>query len=137
MSSVVLWESVLQSHNLYPSEVMKKVVLSVVLLMAPTGASYERAKSEVTRLLLNDIAGSIEQFRLMHNRLPTQLRELTECSSDLKNCVPLREKDSLVDAWGYEIRYEVAGGTYRLTSLGHDQKFGGADEQEDLVRTGP
>lgn len=116
---------------------MKRTLLLVILLMALTGTSYDRPKREITQLILKDVAKSIEQFRLMYNRLPVKLRELTECSSDLKNCVPIRKRDSLVDGWGYEIRYEIEDGTYRLTSLGEDQKFGGTDEREDLVLTGP
>lgn len=122
---------------IYTDETMRKIFLSLLLLVALTGTSGDRPKREVTQLILKDIAKSIEQFRLMYNRLPTQLRELTECFSDLKNCVPIRKGDSLVDGWGYEIRYEIEDGTYRLTSLGEDRKFGGMDAGEDLVWTGP
>lgn len=83
-------------------------------------SSRDRAMVELTQMNLASLERIIVAFSGQEGRLPANLDELRQ-SRWLTAAI--------VDAWGREIRYEVAGETsFRLTSSGSDGVFGTADD---------
>lgn len=100
----------------------------------------DKAKADLTRLKMKEVAASIEQFQLRYNGLPQSLGSLTQCTAETgEGCVPITKEDSLKDAWGNPFSYtlENNGRSYRLKTLGADGKDGGDGVNFDASDTGP
>ncbi len=100
----------------------------------------DQAKADLTRIMLKDLQGTIEQFRLRYNALPTSLDDLTRCTERTgQGCVPLTKNEGLNDAWGNRFGYGVDNGgrSYRIKSLGADGRDGGEGVDYDTSVTGP
>lgn len=100
----------------------------------------DKAKADITRLKIKDIASSIEQYQLRYNSLPQALVGLTQCTAETgADCVPVAKEDSLKDAWGNDFVYTLQndGRTYMVKSFGADGKEGGSGVDFDIFGTGP
>ena len=121
------------------------VVLTIIALLgAVIGpqliGNLSDAKSDTTKIQIEDFGAALDLFYLDNGRYPTTeegLRALIFAPADLgawdgpylkKNTIPQ-------DAWGNDYRYEAPGtnGLYDLYSYGADNAAGGADENRDLV----
>jgi len=100
----------------------------------------DKAKADLTKLKIKDIAASIEQYQLRYNSLPPSLTSLVQCTAETgDDCVPITKEDSLKDAWGNTFTYalENNGRSYRIKSFGADGKDGGTGVDFDVFGTGP
>lgn len=100
----------------------------------------DRAKADLTRIMMKEMQSNIEQFRLRYNSLPPALEDLTRCSEVTgPGCIPITSADSLKDGWGNRLLYalENGGRSYRIKSLGSDGREGGEETAYDFYVTGP
>jgi len=100
----------------------------------------DKAKADITKLKIKEIASSIEQYQLRYNGLPSSLAGLTQCTAETgDDCVPIAKEDSLKDAWGNNFTYTLQndGRTYMVKSYGADGKEGGSGVDYDVFGTGP
>jgi general secretion pathway protein G len=100
----------------------------------------DRAKADLTRLKLQEVRQSIEQFQLRYNTLPAGLEGLIRCTEQTgPGCVPILGEDSLRDGWGNAFIYNLQDGgrRYRVISLGADGREGGEGVDFDITLDGP
>jgi len=100
----------------------------------------DKAKADLTRIMMKDLQSSIAQFQLRYNTLPASLEDLTRCSEATgPGCIPITSGDSLKDAWGNRFLYssEEGGRRYRIKTLGRDGKEGGNEVDFDFALEGP
>jgi general secretion pathway protein G len=121
------------------------VVLVILGLLAglvgPRVLSYlGGAKSDTTRLQINEFGAGLDLFYLEVGRYPTSdegLIALIEKPSDMSNWNGpyLKKKTIPKDPWGNEYIYESPGenGPYDLYSFGMDGAEGGEGDNEDIV----
>ncbi len=107
-SSAWRWISVVSSTVLI-------VACSVIETIPPRDLSVTRIGVIESRLRAHWAA---------HGRLPGDLAELP---------VVQGRDSATIDGWGRAIRYDVAGTTVTLTSLGADGAEGGTDSDRDIV----
>lgn len=135
-------------RDLYRSErgltlVEIMVVLIIIGLMwAAFGKKLfgagDKMKAQLTSSMLTQLKGDIEQFKLRYNKLPTSLRDLTECNEVTgPGCVPITNSDALKDSWGNDFRYETNGKVYKIKTLGADGQDGGEGVDYDRFEEGP
>ena len=135
-------------RHLYRSErgltlVEIMVVLIIIGLMwAAFGKKLfgagDKMKAQLTSSMLTQLKGDIEQFKLRYNKLPTSLRDLTECNDVTgPGCVPITNADAMKDSWGNEFRYETNGRVYKIKTLGADGQDGGEGVNYDRFEEGP
>lgn len=121
------------------------VVLTIIALLgAIVGpqliGNLGGAKSDTTKLQIEDFGAALDMFYLDSGRYPTTdegLRALVGAPADLGTWDgPYLKKNTIPqDAWGNDFRYEAPGknGPYDLYSYGADNAAGGSDESRDLV----
>lgn len=119
------------------------VIISLLMgfLLKGIWGSSQGAKAKLTEMKMQKLRSSINQFQLMNNKLPSSLTALTGCGESGSGgaCVPVAEKDDLVDAWDTPFVFQLdgSGRSYRLKSLGADGRDGGADTNGDITIDGP
>lgn len=118
------------------------VLIIIGLMWAAFGKKLfgagDKMKAQLTRSMLTQLKGDIEQFKLRYNKLPVSLRDLTECNEVTgPGCVPITNADALKDSWDNEFRYETNGRTYKIKSLGADGQEGGEGVNYDNFEEGP
>lgn len=118
------------------------IILGIVItfLGGKIFGAGDQAKADLSKLMIKDVQGSIEQFRLRYNSLPSALEDLTRCTDRTgPGCVPMRKEDTLVDAWNNKLLYGLDGNgrTYRIRSLGADGREGGEGINYDITVEGP
>ena len=118
------------------------VIISLLMgfLLKGIWGSSQGAKAKLTEMKMQKLRSSINQFQLMHNKLPQTLNNLTGCDGNTEGaCVPVAEKDDLNDAWNTPFQFQVdgSGRSYKLKSYGADGKDGGADTSSDITVNGP
>jgi general secretion pathway protein G len=117
------------------------VIISIVMGFLVTGifSKSEGAKAKVSEMKLEKLKSAINQYQLMHNRLPSNLSSLVNCESGGGACIPVADKDDLDDAWGTPISFapDGSGRGYVLKSLGADKKDGGSGVDGDISKNGP
>lgn len=123
-------------------EIMVVLIILVILMTVFGGKIFgagDKAKANITRIKIKEIASYIEQFRLMYNKVPSSLESLARCTAETgDSCTPLANEDSLVDGWGKPFVYSVEGDrSFRLKSLGADGKEGGTEVDGDIQGSGP
>jgi general secretion pathway protein G len=98
------------------------------------------AKTDTARLQVEDLATSLDTYKLEVGRYPSSdqgLRSLVEAPSGATNWNGpyLKKKTVPKDPWGYEYHYRAPGqnGDFDLYSLGADNVEGGQDENKDVV----
>ncbi len=121
------------------------VVLTIIALLgAVVGpqliTNLGGAKSDTTKLQIEDFGAALDMFYLDNGRYPTTdegLSALITEPDDLDNWNgPYLKKSNLPkDAWGNDYRYEAPGdnGLYDLYSYGADNSSGGSGEDKDIV----
>lgn len=98
----------------------------------------ERAKADITKMKLQEVKNSINEFRFRYNKVPRGLEDLYTCTEVTgQGCQPLMSKDDLTDAWGTPLEYEARGNTFRVRSLGADGRSGGDGVNFDIYQDGP
>ncbi len=120
------------------------VVLAILGLLAslvgPRVMKYfGGAKSDSARLQIENLASTLDMYRLEVGRYPTNeegLVALVEApaSAERWNGPYLKKKQVPRDPWGYEFHYRNPGehGDFDLYTLGADNKEGGEDEDRDI-----
>jgi len=98
------------------------------------------AKSDAAKVQVNNLATTLDLFRLELGRYPTEeeaLDALVEAPSGLDNWNGpyVKKKAMLIDPWGRPYIYRNPGehGEYDLSSLGADGVEGGDGENRDLT----
>jgi len=98
------------------------------------------AKTDTAKAQIEDLAASLDLFRLDVGRYPTSdegLQALVEPPSDAPNWAGpyLRKKKVPLDPWGQEYYYRSPGehGEFDIASLGSDKSEGGEGESRDVV----
>ncbi len=121
------------------------VALTIIVLIAgvavPQVMRYQdRAKSDTTRVEIDNIGATLDMYRLDVGRYPTAeegLLALVERPSDAPgwNGPYLKRRDVLLDPWGREYRYKSPGahGDYDLYSFGGDNAEGGEGAARDIA----
>ena len=121
------------------------VVLAILGLLAafvaPQVLKYlSRAKSDSARIQIQNIAATLDLFRLDVGRYPTStegLAALVQRPSGLTSWNGPYIKDSKVpnDPWGHPYFYKIPGehGEFELYSLGADDQPGGTGENADVT----
>ena len=131
-----------RQHGFTLIEIMVVLIILVILMTVFGGKIFgagDRAKANLTRIQIKQIASNIEQFRLMYNKVPSSLESLVKCTAETGDaCTPLANEDSLLDGWGHPFVYTVEGDRgFRLKSLGADGKEGGTEVDSDIQGSGP
>jgi general secretion pathway protein G len=98
-----------------------------------------RARTDTTRLQIDQLVTALDLYRIDVGRLPTTdegLRALLESPAGISQWRGpyLRKNNSIVDPWGRPFLYRQPGedGEFDLTSLGADGKSGGVGEDADV-----
>ena len=117
-------------------------VLAVVVILGLLAATLTvglsgrigKAKHEIARTQLAQIAGSVEAFRLDQRRIPTSAEGLAALTSPADSAYFL-EAGKLVDPWGKPYLYLVPGPDgqpFEVVTYGADGQPGGSGENGDL-----
>ncbi len=119
------------------------VILGLLFgLVGPRVIDYlSRAKTDVARLQLENIATALDLYRLDVGSYPTQdqgLRSLVSkpAGSERWRGPYLKDKSVPLDPWDREYIYAIPGihdGSYDLSSLGFDGVEGGDEEAADIT----
>lgn len=121
------------------------VVLVILGLLAglvgPQVMKYlSSAKSDTAELQIEDLAASLDLYRLEVGHYPSTaegLQALVEAppGADNWNGPYLNKKEVPKDPWGNEYHYRAPGehGPFDLYSLGADNADGGEDENQDVA----
>lgn len=121
------------------------VVLAILGLIAaiavPQVLDYlGRARTDTTRINIENIGGALDLYRLDVGRYPSGdqgLEALVRRPPGVENWNGryVKKTDSLIDPWGNAYLYRFPGehGDYDLYSLGADAAEGGEDEDQDVV----
>jgi len=122
------------------------VVMVILGLLATLGSiqlmSYlGRAKTDIARLQLEELATAIDLFHIDVGRVPSTyegLQVLVQKPAQLESWRGpyLRKESILKDPWGRPYLYRFPGeqGEYDLMSLGADGMPGGTDDNQDVVQ---
>lgn len=117
------------------------VILGVLLsfLASRIFGQGENAKARINAIKMNSLKGYIDQYQLMYNALPGDLRALVGCNEQTgQACIPIAGEDDLKDVWGTPFIYSSDGQrSYTLKSLGSDRRDGGSGVEGDPVIKGP
>jgi len=121
------------------------VVLGIIAMLAGiVGPQVMKhmggAKSKTARVQVEDMAASLDMYKLDVGRYPTTeqgLVALVEKPADVKrwNGPYLRKKKIPQDPWNVDYHYASPGehGKFDIYSLGADEKEGGEGEDQDIV----
>lgn len=124
-------------------EILIVVAIMGLLATAATtqlSAVLGRARSDTTRLQLEQISATLEMFRLDIGRYPNDsegLKALVDAPIGLSSWRGpyLRKAENVLDPWGRPLIYRPGsdGQSFQLVSLGADGKPGGEGESRDVV----
>ena len=119
------------------------VILGLLFgLVGPRVIDYlSRAKTDVARIQLENIATALDLYRLDVGRYPSQeegLRALVEEPTGVKRWTGpyLKDRTMPLDPWDRDYLYAIPGshdGSFDLSSLGSDGVEGGEDEAADIT----
>jgi general secretion pathway protein G len=136
----------LRHANSFGFTLIELLVVLVILgllagLVAPQVMKYlGGAKTDSTRLQIQDLAATLDLYRLEVGRYPTTdegLQALVEAPPGATNWNGpyLKKKQIPADAWGYDYHYRSPGehGSFDIYSLGADNTEGGEGENQDVV----
>jgi general secretion pathway protein G len=123
-------------------EIMVVLIILTILMTVFGGKIFsagDKAKANITRIKMKEVASYLEQFRLQYNKLPSSLDGLVRCNEETgSGCTPIANQDSLVDGWGKPLLYATQGErAFQIKSLGADGRDGGDGVDGDLVSSGP
>jgi general secretion pathway protein G len=121
------------------------VVLTLIgVVLGVVGSNYlgksEQAKAKAAKIEIEQIAQSLDLFKLELGRYPTTqegLQALVAAPSGMPNWAgPYWKKSSVPkDPWGHEYKYAQPGshGAYDIISLGADGAEGGEGTNRDIT----
>ncbi len=119
------------------------VILGMLFgLVGPRVIDYlSRAKSDVTRIQLENIATALDLYRLDVGRYPSQEEGLealvaSPAGVDRWSGPYLKDRALPLDPWDRDYIYAIPGnhdGTFDLSSLGSDGAEGGDEEAADIT----
>lgn len=118
------------------------IILGIVMtfLAGKILGAGDQAKADLTKIMMKDIQGKIEQFRLRYNAVPASLDGLL-CRgvSAEGGCIPVATEEGLNDAWGNRFVYQLDGGgrAYKIKTFGADGRDGGDGVNFDFSVSGP
>ena len=134
-------KTLLNQRGLTLVEIIVVLVILSILIAFLTGGLFkqaEGAKAKMSQMQMEKLKGSLNQYQLMYNQLPSSLQGLSSCSEQTgQACVPLASPDDLKDAWGTPLVYSSSGRSYTIKSLGADRKEGGTGTDGDFTIQGP
>ena len=94
------------------------------------------SKTKTAKLQIDDLAATLDLYRLELGYYPTELKALVEKPSDVANWNGpyLKKSDVPKDPWGFEYQYRYPGenGAFDIWSLGADNRDGGEGENADI-----
>ena len=134
---------ILQKDGMTLLEIL--VVMVILGLLATLGSiqlmSYlGRAKTDIARLQVAELANAVDLFYIDNGRVPTTaegLQILIQKPSQLESWRGpyLRKEEILKDPWGRPFIYKFPGerSEYDLISLGADGTPGGVNDNQDVV----
>ena len=113
----------------------------LVALVTPQVLKYlGRAKTDSARIQIENLAGSLDLYRLDVGRYPNQtegLQALVEAPTGLNtwNGPYFKQKAVPLDPWSRPYIYKIPGdhGEYDLYTLGADGTAGGTGENQDVA----
>jgi len=117
------------------------VILGLLAALAvPQVMQYlGRAKTDTSRVAIDNLAATLDLYRLDVGRYPSQqegLEALMTAPADSArwNGPYLKKQDMLLDPWGNQYVYRIPGehGAYDLYTLGADNAEGGEGEDQDV-----
>lgn len=119
------------------------VVAILILLASLVGPSviktFSGSKTKAARIQIEQLAGTLDIYRLEIGRYPTTdegLQALVEDPGDAPgwNGPYLKKSSVPKDPWGFEYNYQAPGehGPFDLWSLGADNQEGGEGEERDV-----
>ena len=91
----------------------------------------------MNNLKMATLKSKIVEYQLEYSSLPSSLNDLVGCPSKATNCIPMAEKEDILDAWDTPFVYQSSGNTYTIKTLGADKKPGGTGVNSDQEITGP
>ena len=101
-----------------------------VVLLNTFGGSQKRAQADQTIMLMRGpVSSGINMFKIHTGRLPKSLQDLVKDPGNVKRWGgPYIQASQLVDVWGTELKYELKGNQFQITSAGVDLQFGTAED---------
>ncbi|MGI6680989.1 MAG: type II secretion system protein GspG [Bdellovibrionota bacterium] len=121
-------------------EIIIVLVILSILFSFLTGGLFsqgEKAKAKLNNLKMSKLKSTIAEYQLEYNSLPSSLNDLTGCPSKASNCIPMADKEDVLDAWDNPFVYQSSGNSYTIKTLGADKKPGGSGVDSDQEITGP
>lgn len=112
------------------------VILGLLAATLTVGISGKmgKARHEIAKTQLAQIAGAVEAFRLEQRRLPTASEGLAVLSSNTSAACFL-EAGKLIDPWGRAYLYLIPGPDglpFEVVTYGAEGQVGGEGENADL-----
>lgn len=120
------------------------VVVSILVLLASLVGprvmkAFSGSKTKTARIQIEQLAGTLDIYRLEVGRYPTTdegLQALVEDPGDVSgwNGPYLKKTQVPKDPWGFEYEYRAPGehGAFDIWTLGADNQEGGEDEDRDV-----
>ncbi len=114
------------------------IVLAIIgSILAAVGprifGKQDKAKRDEAKLIMNNIASSINMYYTDCGKYPETLENLVNQDSTCSNWGPEAYlKKVPTDPWGSAFIYSVEGSNYTLKSLGKDKKEGGDGYAKDI-----
>lgn len=94
---------------------MKKMLVAVVVLLAPITASaqlaetLEKAKISAAQTQIKLLDNAVTLYRLNNNSFPQKLERLLEADPNNASQPYLKERTSLIDPWNKPYQYDAEG----------------------------
>ncbi len=117
------------------------VILLIGVLMGVVAKNIfgntEAAKAKANELKMNQLKGSLQNYKLQFNKYPSSLECLTKSCPETKGKLftATTEADDLLDVWGnpYIYKTENGGRSISIQTLGADGVAGGDGANTDFV----
>jgi general secretion pathway protein G len=116
------------------------IVVALIALIAGMVANQvfggsSRAKVQLAKSGVANLAGKVEQFEMDTGALPQRLDDLVKEPGNAKGWLgPYAQESALKDPWNtpYEYRVPGDGAPFAIISLGDDRKPGGSGVDKDV-----
>ena len=112
-------------------EIMIVVIIIGILSAVAIGhfaGQTEKARWEATRLTIQSIRGAIDRYEMELGDYPDSLEKLVIEGDENWPGPFLPDEEVPKDAWGNDLKYEITGKRYRVTSPGKDGQLGTKDD---------
>ena len=112
-------------------EVMVVVVIIGILSAIAMGrfaGQTDRARRQATRVTIASIRTAIDRYEMEVGEYPDSLEKLVIEGDENWPGPFLPDEDVPTDAWGNDLKFEIIGKRYRVTSPAKDGRLGTADD---------